>query len=315
MTNEQQSFEDRLLRLAATTNGNDLPDFPDDKSDLPSDFEYNPEDYDEEEEIVEEITEDELLKYLDQQEDALTVSQRLFYNELNTTESQHKSDSWNLECLTAKDVEELYGKGWTELEGLIDLDILRGAFEEAKDLHEKNILVPASRVKENTDDPFRDVTARDDAIVWLDPQDNVDSHVSTTPPPNLQKVLDFLQGPFHHDVSNMVRLNGRNEYQLAYYHPNGAHYERHRDALPTDDPQDKDQRRVTAVLYLNPGWVSGDGGELKIHGRLDKQGFPEGADRLVKPQLGKILLFLSGVVDHEVMPSKKERYALTSWMR
>lgn len=127
--------------------------------------------------------------------------------------------------------------------------------------------------------------------------------------------MEFLQGPFHHDISSMIRLNGRTEFQLAYYHPNGAHYERHRDALPTDDPEDTDQRRVTAVLYLNPGWTSGDGGELKIYGRLDKHGMPVGADRLVKPQLGKILLFLSGVIDHEVMASKKPRYALTSWMR
>ncbi|KAG0745853.1 hypothetical protein G6F57_008982 [Rhizopus arrhizus] len=314
MSNEQQTLEDRLLRLAAT-DASDLPEFPDDKSDLPSDFEYNPEDYEEEEEVIEEITEAELLKYLDQQEDALTISQRLFYHELNTTEYQHKSSTWDLQCLTAEDVEALYGKGWVELEGLIDLDILKGAYEEAKNLHENNVLIPASRVKENSDDPFRDVTARDDAIVWLDPQNNLDNHVSTTPPPYLQKVLEFLQGPFHHDISSMIRLNGRTEFQLAYYHPNGAHYERHRDALPTDDPEDTDQRRVTAVLYLNPGWTSGDGGELKIYGRLDKHGMPVGADRLVKPQLGKILLFLSGVIDHEVMASKKPRYALTSWMR
>lgn len=128
-SNNQQeqhvSLEDRILRMAAT-DASDLPDFPDDKSDLPSDFEYNPEDYEDQEEIVEEISENELLKYLEQQESALSVAQRLFYHELNTTDYQRKSDSWNLNCLTPAAVEELYSRGWTELEGQLDLDILRG---------------------------------------------------------------------------------------------------------------------------------------------------------------------------------------------
>lgn len=120
------SLEDRILRMAAT-NASDLPDFPDDKSDLPSDFEYDPADYDdEEEEIVQEISENELLKYLDQQENPLTVAQRLFFHELNTTQYQRLSGTWDLNCLTPQAVEELYGIGWTELEGIIDLDTLKG---------------------------------------------------------------------------------------------------------------------------------------------------------------------------------------------
>lgn len=128
LTSESQplSLEERILRMAATDNS-DLPEFPDDKSDLPSDFEYNPEDYeDQEEEVVEEISETELLKYLDQQENPLTVVQRLFYNELNTTKSQKQSDSWKLNCLTPKALEELYSSGWTEVENIIDLSVLKG---------------------------------------------------------------------------------------------------------------------------------------------------------------------------------------------
>lgn len=121
------SLEDRILRMAATDNS-DLPEFPDDKSDLPSDFEYNPEEYDDPEEVVEEISESDMLKYLEQQEPALSVAQRLFYHELNTTESQKQSETWDLHCLTPKAVEELYSKGWTEVENIIDLSILKGSF-------------------------------------------------------------------------------------------------------------------------------------------------------------------------------------------
>lgn len=118
-----------MLGLAAT-DINELPDFPDDKSDLPSDFEYNPEDYEDEEEVIEEISEAELLKYLDKQEDPLTVVQRLFYHELNTTEYQKKSNTWDLKCLTAEAVEQLYSQGWAELEGLIELDTLKGKIKK-----------------------------------------------------------------------------------------------------------------------------------------------------------------------------------------
>ncbi|GAA5813668.1 hypothetical protein MFLAVUS_007154 [Mucor flavus] len=80
-----ESIEDRILRWAATDTS-DLPDFPDDKSDLPSDFEYNPEDYeDDEEEIVEEISENELSKYLGTSDTLTTDEQQPL--ELNTTDN------------------------------------------------------------------------------------------------------------------------------------------------------------------------------------------------------------------------------------
>lgn len=113
----------------------------------------------------------------------------------------------------------------------------------------------------------------------------------------------------------MIRLNGKVEYQLAYYHPQNARYEKHRDALPTDNPDDTSQRRVTAILYLNPGITSVDGGELKIYGIPNAFGHSESAERNIQPLLGRVVIFLSGVIDHAVMPSKKERFALTAWMR
>lgn len=132
--------------------------------------------------------------------------------------------------------------------------------------------------------------------------------------PNMQKVMEFFKR-MQRDLAQMIRLNGRSEYQLAYYHPQNARYERHRDAFPTDDPDDTQQRRVTAILYMNPGWTSADGGELKIFGRAESNGIVDAADRTIQPLLGRIVLFLSGVVDHAVLPAKRERFAITSWMR
>ncbi|KAI8060295.1 hypothetical protein BC940DRAFT_312245 [Gongronella butleri] len=301
------SLEARILKAAAKADANDLPDFPDDKSDLPSDYEYEPND-EEEEEIVEDITESELLKYLDQQQDPLQVAQRLFYHELNTLTAQKHEHDWKLKCIPNKCMEELYAKGWTQMDYLIDLDTLKGARHEADAWLQQGKFMPASRAKTSEEDPFRDTNARDDAIVWLDPAANDN-------PTNFQKVLDFFSGPLHADLASMIRLNGKTEYQLAYYHPDNARYECHRDALPTDDPDDTTQRRVTAILYLNPGFCNSEGGELKIHGHRSASGLEDSADRLIHPLLGRVVIFLSGVVDHEVCPAKKERFALTAWMR
>ncbi|KAI8343622.1 hypothetical protein BC941DRAFT_448387 [Chlamydoabsidia padenii] len=310
----ENSLESRILRAAASTAITDLPDFPDDKSDLPSDYEYNP---DEEEEVeeVEEMTETDLLHYLDQQTNPLTVAQRLFYHELNTLTAQKHEHDWKLKCLTNKSMEELYAHGWTQLDTLLDLDCVKCARQEADTMLENGAFIPASQVKDNEEDPYRDVNARDDAIVWLDPENK------TTNPPYLQKVLDFIHGPLHQDLASMVRLNGKTEYQLAYYHPGNARYEKHRDALPTDNPDDTSQRRITAIVYLNPGFTPTDGGQLQLFGAAHDINLVDGgagldaADRVIHPLLGRIVIFLSGVVDHAVLPSKKDRFALTAWMR
>lgn len=35
----------------------------------------------------------------------------------------------------------------------------------------------------------------------------------------------------------------------------------------------------------------------------------------MEPIPGRVLVFLSGVVDHEVLPAWKERVAVTAWMK
>ncbi|KAI8096900.1 uncharacterized protein BX664DRAFT_311799 [Halteromyces radiatus] len=305
-TVNEDGLESRILR-AATTN-TELPDFPDDQSDLPSDFEYVP---DEEEEVeeVEEMTETELLQYLDQQDNPLMVAQRLFYHELNTLNAQKHEHDWKLKCLTTKAIEDLYAHGWTQMDTLLDLEVVKGLRREADTMLSNGEFTAASEIKSNEEDPYRDTNARDDMIKWVDPENN------NINPPYLQKVLDFISGSLHDDLASMIRLHGKTEYQLAYYHPKDAQYEKHRDALPTDNPDDTSQRRVTVILYLNPGFCGGDGGELKIFGNENAQGCLDSADREIHPLLGRVVIFLSGVVDHAVLPAKKERFALTAWMR
>jgi len=100
---------------------------------------------------------------------------------------------------------------------------------------------------------------------------------------------------------------GRSEAQLTCYPGGGARYTKHLDAF--DAGAAGVGRRLTAILYLNPDWRPGRGGEL----RLD---VPGGGGEAVEvaPRFGRLVLFLSDRVPHEVLPTEAPRWALTLWM-
>jgi SM-20-related protein len=98
----------------------------------------------------------------------------------------------------------------------------------------------------------------------------------------------------------------RMEVQVARYPGGGAAYGRHRDTF-SDPAGGRANRRVTAIYYPNPAWAPDDGGALRIHG--------EGAPVDVAPLLDRLLVFLSERVEHEVLPTRAERWAVTAWLR
>ncbi len=86
--------------------------------------------------------------------------------------------------------------------------------------------------------------------------------------------------------------------QVAHYPP-GAHYARHFDAFPGQD-----NRRVTAIVYLNPTWTPADGGRLKLHVEPPVE---------IEPTMDRLLVFRSEQVEHEVIEAHADRWALTAW--
>ena len=71
-------------------------------------------------------------------------------------------------------------------------------------------------------------------------------------------------------------------------------------------------RVVTAILYLNPDWKLGDGGELKL---WTDTGEKCGPFVLIEPRMGTLVCFLSGDFWHEVLPAHKTRMSITGWFR
>lgn len=93
------------------------------------------------------------------------------------------------------------------------------------------------------------------------------------------------------------------EQHFAHYEP-GAGYAKH-----IDQHANTRSRTLSIILYLNPDWQSGHGGELCIY-------LPTTAQKcLIAPLIGRIVLFRSDTIVHAVLPCKTERWSLTGWFR
>ncbi len=94
------------------------------------------------------------------------------------------------------------------------------------------------------------------------------------------------------------------ESHFAYYQK-GDFYKRHVDAF-----RGESNRVLSLVTYLNPLWSADDGGELVMYADdNDHTGIK------ILPKLGTMVVFLSEVFEHEVLPAKKDRYSIASWFR
>ena len=92
------------------------------------------------------------------------------------------------------------------------------------------------------------------------------------------------------------------ELHWALYPP-GTRY-----ALHVDQPRGSRARIVSLVLYLNEDWTAHDGGALRLH-------LGAGDTRDVLPRGGTLVAFASEGLAHEVLAARRERLALTGWLR
>jgi SM-20-related protein len=112
------------------------------------------------------------------------------------------------------------------------------------------------------------------------------------------QIAHFLNRRFYFGITHF-------EAHWATY-PAGGFYKRHVDRF-----QDDDARVLSAVLYLNPpDWRPEDGGEIRIWPT------PEALAPLdITPEGGKLVLFLSDQIPHEVLVTHRERQSIAAWFR
>ncbi|HCD89932.1 MAG TPA: 2OG-Fe(II) oxygenase, partial [Algoriphagus sp.] len=90
-------------------------------------------------------------------------------------------------------------------------------------------------------------------------------------------------------------------------YPIGSFYKRHLDQF-----QQVPYREVTVILYVNDQWTEADEGALRMY--LPN---PDGTERIEDylPMPGRLVVFLSAEIPHEVLPTKKERNSITGWLK
>jgi SM-20-related protein len=134
---------------------------------------------------------------------------------------------------------------------------------------------------------------RRDQIHWLSPG-----------APEVQGYFDWME-----ELRLCINRNlylGLFDYECHYAHyPEGGFYRKHVDAF-----RGKSNRRLSTILYLNPHWQPGDGGELAMYRESEDAPF-----LTVAPQYGRMVIFLSEVFPHEVLRANRARFSLTGWYR
>lgn len=115
----------------------------------------------------------------------------------------------------------------------------------------------------------------------------------------LKKKVDRLRGVYE-----------RSDVMLANYPGGGSRFARHIDNTTGDG------RVITLLVYLNPNWDVEKGGALRLTPAECKKyaGSNKEADATdVYPQCGRIAMFFSADIPHEVLPTYGDRHALTIW--
>jgi SM-20-related protein len=133
---------------------------------------------------------------------------------------------------------------------------------------------------------------RNDYIFWIDDWSLTNGlHAYSK---FLNEVIDFF-------IQNFRLPLKRFESHLACYPP-GSFYKKH-----YDQHEKTMHRQISIILYLT-NYERGHGGELIL--------YPQGSEPvMVTPQKGKVVIYPSRGMLHEVLPSHHERVSMTSWMR
>ncbi|GGE93026.1 SM-20-related protein [Chishuiella changwenlii] len=139
---------------------------------------------------------------------------------------------------------------------------------------------------------------RGDKILWID-----ESKMTETEEIFFSKINHFI------DYLNRTCYMGIEESEFHYaIYPEGTFYQRHVDAFKNDD-----RRTLSMVFYLNDeDWKDDFGGQLTLF-LPDENNKEKELDIL--PLAGRLAIFDSKTIPHEVKKVNKPRYSITGWLK
>jgi SM-20-related protein len=185
---------------------------------------------------------------------------------------------------------DLSAHGWSQQKLFLPADLTLALAAECGLLSAAGALKPAGVGRGATQAVRSDI--RGDRIAWLKAGQSAacDRYL---------RIMETLRVSLNRNL-----YLGLDEYEshFAFYMP-GAAYLKHLDRF-----RDDDSRTVSAVIYLNDNWLPGEGGALRLH--------PHGkCTEDIAPLGGRLLLFLSADMQHEVLPATRDRLSLAGWFR
>ncbi|MGE7993805.1 2OG-Fe(II) oxygenase [Pseudomonas sp. NPDC089554] len=187
-------------------------------------------------------------------------------------------------------VDDLAHRGWTQQSLFLPAPLIRALADECRQRAVQGELSPAS-VGRGAGQEVREAI-RGDRIQWLERGQSEACDLYLDAMDSLRQAL------------NQGLYLGLEDYESHFaLYPPGAFYRRHLDRF-----RDDDRRAVSAILYLNEDWQPQDGGQLRLY--LDGE---QALD--VPPVAACLVVFLSGDIPHEVLPTGRERLSLTGWFR
>lgn len=182
-------------------------------------------------------------------------------------------------------------RGYAVVDGALPPALTDALFVQVCNLPE-TALTPAGIGREEERQLNRFV--RGDETLWLEPEQPVAG--------DLLRWMEALRL----GVNRRLFL-GLFDYEAHYarYAP-GAFYRRHLDAFAGGGTN----RVLSTVLYLNPNWGPGDGGEMLLFDEDEAQVLER-----VQPLYGRLVVFLSERFPHEVLPTRRTRHSVAGWFR
>ncbi|MDC1448747.1 2OG-Fe(II) oxygenase [Flavobacteriaceae bacterium] len=139
---------------------------------------------------------------------------------------------------------------------------------------------------------------RGDYILWID--EKVQTQVETLFFKRLNDLVAYL---------NRTCFLGilQTEFHYALY-PTGTGYKRHLDSFQNDN-----KRKLSIAFYLNSeDWSQTDGGALALYLEGDQS---EEQTILVNPIAGRMVIFESQKIPHEVLIAHRDRLSITGWLK
>jgi len=185
-------------------------------------------------------------------------------------------------------LEILARNGYAVLDSVLPEDTIEQLLETARLSYQHGQFHPG-RVGQGVK-KTRHLVVRGDEILWITDWSS----------PSFAKVESFFKEIQSHLRSFLYLPIKRFESHFAFY-PAGTHYLRHKDRHRSNP-----SRLISCVIYLSP-WPDQGGGELVLY---PTQKTPI----VIEPNAGRMILFLSEL-EHEVRPTRAERWSLTAWFR